>query len=48
MKDADMITGWVQDGRVFIVDSYSTGTYGPHPPDKKIGETDDILEKAGR
>ena len=48
MKDADMIIGWVQDGRVFIVDAYSTGAYGPHPPDTKLGGTDDILEKAGR
>lgn len=48
MKDADMVIGWVQDGGVVVIDAYSTGTYGPHPPDTKLGGSDDILEKAGR
>lgn len=44
MKDADMIFGWVSSsGAVSVVDAYSTGTYGPHPPDTDLGGTFDIL-----
>ncbi|AIF68956.1 hypothetical protein PAP_02640 [Palaeococcus pacificus DY20341] len=48
MKDADMIFGWVKDGEVTVLDLYSTGTYGPHPPDENLGGTNDILEYAGK
>lgn len=48
MKDADMVFGWVQDGNTVVIDAYSTGTYGPHPPDEQLGGTNDILEFAGR
>ncbi len=48
MKDADMIIGWVADnGTVFVFDAYSTGATGPHPPDEKLGGTNDILEYGG-
>ena len=49
MKDADMIIAWVddKDHTTHVVDAYSTGTYGPHPPDTKLGGTDDILQYAG-
>jgi len=47
MKDADMIMGWVDDGEVSAMDAYSTGNYGPHPPDIDLGGTDDIIEFAG-
>jgi hypothetical protein len=44
MKDADMIFGWVGDnGDAFALDTYSTGEFGPHPPDG----SDDILEYGG-
>jgi hypothetical protein len=44
MKDADMIFGWVEDnGDAFVLDTYSTGEFGPHPPDG----SDDILEYGG-
>ena len=44
MKDADMIFGWVTDsGIANILDCYSTGTLGPHPPDTELGGTSDIL-----
>ncbi|HIH71760.1 MAG: Uncharacterized protein XD43_0723 [Thermococcales archaeon 44_46] len=48
MKDADMVFGWVQDGNTVVIDAYSTGTYGSHPPDEKLGGSSDILEYAGK
>ncbi|MFO8051523.1 MAG: DOMON domain-containing protein [Thermoplasmatota archaeon] len=43
MKDSDMIFGWVDSaGNAKAVDTYSTGLYGPHPPDTENGGTDDI------
>jgi len=48
MKDADMYIGWVTNGgEVFLVDAYSTGAVGPHPPDTDLGGTDDILAYGG-
>ncbi|MBD3190631.1 MAG: hypothetical protein GF308_08300 [Candidatus Heimdallarchaeota archaeon] len=48
MKDADMIFGWVLDnGTVEILDAFSTGNYGPHPPDTELGGTNDILSFNG-
>jgi len=48
MEDADMILAWVDDqGMVHVIDAYSEGPTGPHPPDTEIGGTDDILEYAG-
>ena len=47
MKDSDVILGWVEGGAVHIIDAYSTGQYGPHPPDTHLGGTNDILEYNG-
>lgn len=48
MKDSDMILGWVDDqGKVFIFDTYTTGEFGPHPPDEELGGSDDIIEFGG-
>jgi hypothetical protein len=48
MKDADMIIGWVDsEGHVYVFDAFSTGEYGPHPPDTELGGTDDIIEFGG-
>jgi len=47
MKDADMVFGFVEDGRVEIYDLFSTGDFGPHPADTELGGTDDILEFGG-
>ena len=47
MKDADMLIGWVKDGRAHVVDAFSTGMYGPHPPDTTLGGEDDILAFGG-
>ena len=48
MKDADMLIGWVgDDTSVEVFDAYSTGDYGPHPPDTELGGTDDIAQFGG-
>jgi len=47
MKDADIILGGMQDGDLLIYDMYSTGKYGPHPPDADLGGSYDILESGG-
>jgi len=48
MKDADMIFGFVKNGKVEVYDLYSTGNFGPHPPDTELGGTDDILVYGGK
>jgi len=49
MKDSDMIFGWVRtDGTVQVVDTYSTGPNGPHPPDTEQGGTNDITSFGGK
>lgn len=48
MKNADIIQGYVKDGTVTIVDMFSTGEFGPHPPDTQLGGTNDILESGGK
>ena len=47
MKDADIILGFVDSISVSIYDMYSTGNFGPHPPDVELGGTDDILDFDG-
>lgn len=47
MKDADMIFGFVKDGETTILDMFSTGDFGPHPPDMELGGTSDITEYGG-
>jgi hypothetical protein len=48
MEDADMIFGWVTDSDdVIVLDCYSLGPRGPHPPDTEQGGTDDILADVG-
>jgi hypothetical protein len=48
MKDADMIIGSVKDGKAGMNDLFSTGDFGPHPPDIQQGGTHNILEFGGR
>jgi len=48
MKNADIIMGSVKDGALTIADTFSTGEFGPHPPDTQLGGTDDILSSAGK
>lgn len=47
MKNADIFIGFVKDGKAEMYDSFSTGTFGPHPTDIKLGGTNDILEFGG-
>ncbi len=47
MKDADMVFGFVSNGETAVFDLFSTGDFGPHPPDTELGGTNDILEFAG-
>jgi hypothetical protein len=47
MKDADMILGMVVDGQAMVLDSYSSGDFGPHKSDSEFGGTDDIVAFAG-
>lgn len=40
-----MIFGWINDkGEEFVEDAFSTGLLGPHPPDKNLGGTFDLIE----
>jgi hypothetical protein len=48
MKNADIIQGMIVDGKLVISDQFSTGGFGPHPPDTELGGTDDILESGGK
>ncbi|UCG55419.1 MAG: hypothetical protein JSV32_04250, partial [Dehalococcoidia bacterium] len=46
MKNADMVFGFVKNGETNVYDMFSTGDFGPHQPDVKLGGTNDILEFA--
>ena len=48
MLNADMIFGFVKNGTAEIYDLFSTGSFGPHPPDTELGGTMDILEFGGK
>jgi hypothetical protein len=47
MKNADIVFGFVKDGEVAIYDMFSTGNFGPHPPDTELGGTFDIVDFGG-
>lgn len=47
MRDADMIFGFVQDSGTTVYDLFSTGDFGPHPPDTDLGGTYDVIESGG-
>ena len=44
MKDADIVLGMVSGGEAIVIDSYSTGDYGPHKADSEFGGSDDLLD----
>ncbi|UCF97426.1 MAG: hypothetical protein JSV89_19970 [Spirochaetaceae bacterium] len=47
MAEADMIFGWIDAGGVAgALDCYSTGLFGPHPPDEELGGGQHILSFA--
>lgn len=47
MNNADMVFGWLSGGTPTILDLYSTGAFGPHPPDQQLGGTNDLIETGG-
>jgi hypothetical protein len=48
MANSDMIFGFVESsGSVKAVDAWSTGMFGPHPPDADQGGKDSLLIFAG-
>jgi hypothetical protein len=48
MAEADMIFGWVEaGGTAGALDCYSTGLFGPHPPDEELGGQQHINAFAG-
>jgi len=47
MKDADMVFGWVSNNIPTVLDLYSIGTFGPHPPDQDLGGRNDLIETGG-
>lgn len=48
MKNADIILIFVENGSLKVLDSYSTGIFGPHKGDKELGGQDNILHFNGR
>ena len=47
MKGADMIICALTGTQAVISDTYSTGIWGPHPDDTKLGGTSDITNPSG-
>lgn len=48
MKNADIIEGFIKDGKLNIYDMFSTGDFGPHTADTQQGGTDDVLTSGGK
>jgi len=47
MKDADIILGFVKDGKAVVFDMYSIGPTGPHPADEQQGGKNDVTVFGG-
>ena len=47
MKDADIILGFVKDGKAVVFDMYSIGPTGPHPADDQQGGKNDVTVFGG-
>ncbi len=47
MNGADVILGFVKDGKASVADMYSTGPTGPHPPDDQQGGRNDVTVFGG-
>jgi hypothetical protein len=48
MLNADMMLGFVKDGKAEAFDQFSTGSFGPHSDDTSLGGTNDIIEFGGK
>jgi hypothetical protein len=47
MQDANLIIGYVSDGRVFVSDDYGTW-YSSHGSDESLGGNDDVTGLSGK
>ncbi|NLE95166.1 MAG: hypothetical protein GX600_05720 [Dehalococcoidia bacterium] len=47
MKDADIVFGMMVDGSAAVIDSFSSGDFGPHSADVEQRGTDDLLTSGG-
>lgn len=47
MKDADIILGFVKEGKTMVADMFSSGPTGPHPPDEQQGGKNDVTVFGG-
>ena len=47
MQDADIILGYVKEGKATVADMLSTGPTGPHPPDEQQGGKNDLTVFGG-
>jgi hypothetical protein len=47
MKNADIVFGMMSNGVAIVLDSYSTGDFGPHTADDKQGGSNDIASYGG-
>ena len=47
MKNADIVFGMFVDGSALVLDSYSTGDFGPHTADDRQGGTNDVVSFGG-
>lgn len=47
MNEADIIIGYVKDGKAFVADMFSIGPTGPHPPDDQQGGRNDVTVFGG-
>ena len=47
MKNADIVFGMFLDGAALVLDSYSTGDFGPHTADEKQAGTNDVVSFGG-
>ncbi|MCX7788161.1 MAG: cytochrome and DOMON domain-containing protein [Spirochaetes bacterium] len=49
MDQADMVIAWIDSGgKVHALDCFSTGLFGPHPPDTDLGGTNDLRAFGGK
>lgn len=48
MKGADIVIGYVKDGKTTVSDQFSAGDFGPHKADTEFEGVDNILEFGGK
>jgi len=48
MKGADIVLGYVEDGKAYVSDQFSAADFGPHKVDTEFEGSGNILEYGGR